>query len=245
MEYITILGNTGFLACKLCKYSVLSKGLDYHFQKPPHKLPKEERSRILKELDNHSTLVQNREGVREVEIPSSFPYFFPDLALYSDGLGCQECSYYTRNIISIQSHFSDIHSWINPRKKGRTLKDSKLDLPWKSSIYLQQFFHIDPGRQYFRVDPNRPFLGLESHTRLERARSIQGQENQEEEENLEEENSLSIHSQGKYNTIYIYIYLLLIYYRYISIGCQLDLSRSELLEFPKSKNSKNPAKPVR
>ena len=69
------------------------------------------------------------------------------------------------------------------------------------------------------MDPNRSFLGLESHTRLERARSIQGQENQEEEENLEEENLLLIHSQGKYNTIYIYIYLLLIYYRYISIGC--------------------------
>ena len=57
MEYITILGNTGFLACKLYKYSVLPKGLDYHFQKLPYKLPKEERSRILKELDNHSTLV--------------------------------------------------------------------------------------------------------------------------------------------------------------------------------------------
>ena len=56
------------------------------------------------------------------------------------------------------------------------------------------------------MDPNRPFSGLENHTRLERARSIQEQENQEEEENLEEENSLLIHSQGKYNKIYIYIY---------------------------------------
>ena len=101
MEYITILGNTGFLACKLCKYSVLPTSLNYHFQKLPHKLSKEERSKILSELDNYPTLVQNREGVREVEIPSSFPYFFPDLALYSDGLGCQECSYYTRNRNSI------------------------------------------------------------------------------------------------------------------------------------------------
>ena len=84
------------------------------------------------------------------------------------------------------------------------------------------------------MDPNRPFSGLESYTRPERARSIQGQENQEEKENLEEENSLLIHSQGKYNIIYIYIYLLLIYYRYISMGYQLDLFRSELLEFLKS-----------
>ena len=44
MEHITILGNTGFLACKLCKYSILPKGLDYHFQKLPHKLPKKELS---------------------------------------------------------------------------------------------------------------------------------------------------------------------------------------------------------
>ena len=206
MEYITILGDTGFLACKLCKYSVLPISLNYHFQKPPHKLPKEERSRILLELDNHPTLLQDKEGVRGVEIPSSFPYYFPDLALYSNGLGCQACSYYTRNRVSIKDHFKDIHKWINPRKKGRTATASQLDLPWKSGIYLQQFFHSDPGRQYFRVDPTRPFSGLESHTRPERARSIQELENQEEEENLEEEDSLSIHSQGKYYIIYIYIY---------------------------------------
>ena len=129
MEYITILGNTSFLACKLCKYSVLPKGIDYHFRKTPHQIPKEERSRILLALSTYPTLVQDREGVREVEIPSSFPYFFPDLALYSDGLSYQDYPYYTRNINSIQSHFSEIHSWKNPRKKGRTLKDSKLNLP--------------------------------------------------------------------------------------------------------------------
>ena len=233
MEYITILGNTGFLACKGCKYAVLPKGLDYHFQRLPHKLSKEERSKILLALNDYPTLVQDREGVREGEIPSSFPYYFPDLALYSNGFSCEECSYYTRNRVSIQGHFKNIHNWINPRKRGRASIASQLDLPWKSSIYLQQFFHNDSGRQYFKVDPKRPYLGLESHTRLERASNIQEQENQEEEEN-EEENSLLIHSQGKYNIIYIYIYLLLIYYRYISMGCQLDLFRSELPEFPKS-----------
>ena len=206
MEHITILGNTGFLACKLCKYSILPKGLDYHFQKLPHKLPKKERSRILLELFIHPTLIQDREGVWEVEIPSSFPYFFPDLALYSDGLGCQECSYYTRNIRSIKDHYLDIHSWENPRKKGRILKDSKLDLPWKTGIYIQQFFHTNPGQQYFRVDPTRPFLGQDSQARLERARNIQGLGNKEEEEGLEEENSLSIHSQGKDYIRDYYIY---------------------------------------
>ena len=206
MDYITILGNTGFLACKLCKYSVLPKGIDYHFRRTPHQISKEERSKILLELENHPTLVQNREGVREVEIPTSFPYFFPDLALYSNGLSCQECSYYTQNIISIQSHFADIHSWKNPRKRGRTLGNSKLDLPWKTSIHIQQFFHTNPGQQYFRVDPTRPFLGQDSQARLERARNIQGLGNKEEEEGLEEENSLSIHSQGKDYIRDYYIY---------------------------------------
>ena len=57
MDYITILGNTSFLACKLCKYSVLPKGIDYHFQRTPHQISKEERSKILLELENHPTLV--------------------------------------------------------------------------------------------------------------------------------------------------------------------------------------------
>ena len=95
MEYISILGDIGFLAYKLYKYLVLPKGLDYYFQRLPYKLPKEERSKILLELDNYPLLVQDKKRLKEVHIPGSFSYFFPDLALYSDGLGCQECSYYT------------------------------------------------------------------------------------------------------------------------------------------------------
>ena len=55
MDYITILGNTGFLAYKLCKYSVLPKGIDYHFRRTPHQISKEERSKILLELENLSS----------------------------------------------------------------------------------------------------------------------------------------------------------------------------------------------
>ena len=57
MEYITILGNTSFLAYKLCKYLVLSKGLDYYFRRIPHQISKEERSRILLVFSTYPTLV--------------------------------------------------------------------------------------------------------------------------------------------------------------------------------------------
>ena len=59
------------------------------------------------------------------------------------------------------------------------------------------------------MDPNRPFLGLESHARLERVRSIQELEDQEKEEILEEDEDLFlIYSQGKYYIKYIYIFII-------------------------------------
>ena len=69
-------------------FSLLNTPMPCAGPAPNNKLPKKERSRILLELSIYPTLIQDREGVWEVEIPSSFPYFFLDLALYSDSLGC-------------------------------------------------------------------------------------------------------------------------------------------------------------
>ncbi len=88
MEFILILGNTGFLAYKECKYAVLPVSLEGYFIRSPYKLPPNDRSRILSEVAKYPYLVNDRKGVVDVEIPTSFPCFFPDLALYSDGLGC-------------------------------------------------------------------------------------------------------------------------------------------------------------
>ena len=110
MEYISILGDTGFLACRECKYSVLLSGLDYHFRRTPHNLSSEIQGEILYEARKYPSLVKDISGVKETEIPSFFPFFFPDIALYSDGLACQDYSYIARSTRGIRKHYSESHS---------------------------------------------------------------------------------------------------------------------------------------
>ena len=137
MEYISILRDTGFLACRECKYSILPSGLDYHFRRTPHNLSSEIRREILSEARKYPSLVQDISGIKETEIPSSFSFFFPNLALYSDGLACQDYSYIARLTRGIQNYYSESYSWENPRGKGRILKTSSLEIPWKSDIPCQ------------------------------------------------------------------------------------------------------------
>ena len=86
MEFISVLGDTGFLACKGCKTSVLPSGIDYHFRQKPHQLLPEERENIFSETTKYPYLVWDIAERKEVSMLDSFPYFFSNLALYRDGL---------------------------------------------------------------------------------------------------------------------------------------------------------------
>ncbi len=71
-------------------------------------------------------------SIYNVEIPSSFLYFFSELSLYTDDLACQDCLYIIRSERAIQLHYKNIHSWENLRTKGRVAKkieNSKKDVP--------------------------------------------------------------------------------------------------------------------
>ncbi len=56
MEFILILGDTGFLAYKECKYSVLPSGIYYHFRSI-YTLSKEKRESIISILEKDARLV--------------------------------------------------------------------------------------------------------------------------------------------------------------------------------------------
>ncbi len=88
MEYISILGDTGFLACREYKYSILPLSIDSYFRQTPHNISPEIRGEILSEARKYPNLVRDISRIKETEVPSSFPFFFPDLALYLDGLAC-------------------------------------------------------------------------------------------------------------------------------------------------------------
>ena len=164
MEYISILSDTGFLACKECKYSILPSSISSHFRRT-HGFSSKLREEILSEVEKYDSLILDPKGVKDTAIPSSLPYFFPDLTLYTDGLACQDCLYIVRSEGRVRKHYREIYDWENPRKKGRFPKNTTKDVPWKSNLPCQQFFRSPPGHSYFRVDPRRPFLDRETRPR--------------------------------------------------------------------------------
>lgn len=164
MEYVSVLGDTGFLACKECKYSILTSNISSYFRRT-HGLSSEARDNIVSGLREYASLIWDSSGVKDSTIPSSFPYFFLDLALYTDGLACQDYPYIVRSEKAIREHYKEIHDWENPRKKGRIPKGSTKDIPWITKIPCQQFFRSPPGRSYFRVNPKRPYTDRETRPR--------------------------------------------------------------------------------
>ncbi|KAL8738240.1 MAG: hypothetical protein Q9190_008029, partial [Brigantiaea leucoxantha] len=148
MDSILVLDDLKLVVCKFCRFAILPKGLDYHFQRI-HKTELLERGKI-------QALIEEKDLIRDfkdLEISPSYR-LFKELSLYSDGFGCSNCSFITRNITSISEHYRKNHLWINPRKAGRS-STKKIDYPWISNLQCQQFFRNPPKNQYFRIlDPN-------------------------------------------------------------------------------------------
>ena len=156
MDYITIHRETGLLICKDCKFALIPSRINTHFSNNPHKLKPEIRSQIENYISqsNSDNLITSDQEISS--IIERFLNFFdqtpiiPDLAIYSDGLGCSYCSYISRSERSIQNHYKDIHNWENPRIRGRK-KKFKNDDPWEHNVPCQQFFKSEPGKRFFRV----------------------------------------------------------------------------------------------
>ncbi|KAL6716774.1 hypothetical protein ACLMJK_004686 [Lecanora helva] len=156
MVILSPVGDTGLLACTKCKYSILPTRISSHFKGSPHQLSPNERRKVAEDISIISGIFRDLEDLEKLRIPSSFPYFFPELVLFSDGLACQDCPYITRGSKQIIDHYTKIHSWENPRKKGGKQRKIK-NFSWKSNISYQRFFPSGQKSSLFRVNPNRAF----------------------------------------------------------------------------------------
>ncbi len=125
MDFISILGDTGLLACLRCKFSVLPSSIEFHFLNSPHRLSTDERRRITSEIEKYPELIRNTSGLEEVDFPTSFPYFFPDLPLYSNGLQCQDCFYISRDRKTIVAHYREEHGWETLGNEVKRLRKTK------------------------------------------------------------------------------------------------------------------------
>ena len=195
MDFISILGDTGLLACLRCKFSVLPSSIEFHFSNSPHRLSTDERRRITSEVEKYPELIRESSGLEEADFPTSFPYFFPDLSLYSNGFQCRDYFFIGKERRSIVKHYREEHGWENPRKRGERLKkNEEEEIPWKSGVSYQRFFTKGSKSGYFQVNPRRPFS---TGARPEVASSGEGDEGEEVRENRENRSrSYSIRSQG-------------------------------------------------
>ena len=151
MDYITRVRDTGFIACKTCHYALLPSHINFHFRKSPHSLDQKTRNRLFEEVKQWPNLIFDSNQIQSHidQLPKN-PKSFSELSLYKDGFACFEHSYIVRNRASIQIHYREAHEWTNPRPQGRKAKEND-EVPWKTNIYCQQFFHTSPGHEYFLV----------------------------------------------------------------------------------------------
>lgn len=155
---IILVENIDLLACKSCKYCIFSTRLDHHFERKPHSLSSFKRTSLLIEVEKDASLIRNKVEIKNLEISSSFFFFYLELALYRDEIKCQDCEYITRNTHSIWDHYFKVHSWENSRKKKRSSKSTKENVSWKIEIPCQQYFPKKFDSQYFLVNSKKSWI---------------------------------------------------------------------------------------
>ncbi len=76
--------------------------------------------------------------------------------MYSDGLGCSypPCPFICRSRRHIVDHYNKEHQWINPQKRGGSLRSrqAKVD-PWRTGVHCQRLFTRGVRQEYFEVGP--------------------------------------------------------------------------------------------
>ena len=88
MDYVISIRGTSLLACKDCRYAILPSSIDYHFRRSPHQLSSDIRADIFRESSKYASLIRDTIALESLTIPTSIPYFYPELTLYTDGLAC-------------------------------------------------------------------------------------------------------------------------------------------------------------
>jgi len=129
MNYISLIGDTGLIACVKCKVGILPSRINSHFQGNPHQLDPEIRQKISSEIAEIPGLIRTPSDLDSFEISSSFPYFFPCLPVFVNRFLCEECQFVSKDRKHIVSHFSASHNYQNPRKKGERYKETGTFVP--------------------------------------------------------------------------------------------------------------------
>jgi len=129
MDYISLIGDTGLIACTNYKVGILPSRINFHFQGVPYQLDPEIRHKISSEIAEILGLIRTPLDLDSFEISSSFPYFFSCLPVFINGFLYTEYQYVSKNRKNILSHFRVSHHYQNPRKRGERYKGTGTFIP--------------------------------------------------------------------------------------------------------------------
>ena len=140
----------------LYQYAVLPSSIDTHLR-AQHRMSVGKRRDITNHIMSIPNLIMNEQYLGLIE-PNPQPRqpAIPQIPVHSDGLGCSYIPYpfICRSRRYIVDHYHKEHQWINPQKRGGSLRSrqAKIDL-WRIGVHCQRLFIRGVPQEYFEVAP--------------------------------------------------------------------------------------------
>ena len=158
MDPFVYLPNYRVVVCSdpLCRYAVLPTYTHSHLR-DRHQVSVGKRRDIVNQIMAIPDIIVNKEHLESIfRVPQPDEPPVPHLPVYLDGLGCPfpACQYVCRSKRGIEEHCSIRHNWVNPNKRGGSLRQRRAHIyPWRTGVHCQRFFTHGKRQEYFEVAP--------------------------------------------------------------------------------------------
>ena len=162
MEPLIHIAQHRIIICSRCGYAIVPTQIPAYLTGPKHQITVYKRRVMMAQVNAISGLITNQHELKsELQIPEPQHPLIPELSIYANGLGCryQRCRFICRDKAVIQRHYRENHGWVNPYRRGSSLRQRQDHIyPWREQVYCQRFFTQGAQQEYFEVRPNYPNL---------------------------------------------------------------------------------------
>ncbi|KAH6974819.1 hypothetical protein EDB80DRAFT_520178, partial [Ilyonectria destructans] len=151
MEYFTFLPDFQLLRCRSCAIRLVGCKIAPHLRAIPHQLTKNE----IKHAEQWASslgVIPDYKQLCDLAIPPDDSMPFEGLGdVFTGGLRCtlvEGCPYVGSTLRRIWEHFKKEHGLRQERKGGRRsasqAREEQENMPCRSGVLYQQFFHKGP-----------------------------------------------------------------------------------------------------
>ena len=143
------------------QHAVLPTQIHSHLAGPRHDISPQQRC-IMKDnviAHTHNLITSKQELQDQLTIPNPNQPPFPEIPIYVNGLACTKdgCQFLCRQSKHMASHYQSVHHWLNPYRRGGSLRSRQNhQYPWREKVRCQRFFTQGSRQEYFEVRPVNP-----------------------------------------------------------------------------------------